>query len=212
MCWGYMGGSVLAVGGGAPLPTAPITAKPDPIAPDSHPSTMHAGPHLAARRRLTARRRPRAWSPLAARHRPRVRAPRPRPRVAGCSRRYGSARKRTEAQRMVCAWSRLVTGKRTEAQRFVRASSRHGTVSTGQERQDAARTRQDAPGSTRTGRGYARSIGRQDATGAKLRARGRSVHFVSFLSVSPRTRKSPGHPSMPGLRLSRLDLPPQDAD
>ena len=38
--------------------------------------------------------------------------------------RAASARKRTEAQRLVCAWSRLVTGKRREAQRFVRASSR----------------------------------------------------------------------------------------
>jgi hypothetical protein len=40
-----MGGSALAVGGGAPLLTAPITAKPDPITPNSHASTLHAGPH-----------------------------------------------------------------------------------------------------------------------------------------------------------------------
>jgi hypothetical protein len=40
-----MGGSALAVGGGAPLLTASITAKPDPITPDSHPSTLHGRPH-----------------------------------------------------------------------------------------------------------------------------------------------------------------------
>jgi len=158
MCWGYMGGSVLAVGGGAPC--RPSRLRPNRI----RLRRTVIRPPCTVDRILTGPIEP-GPGPMP------IGWPEPGPlgldrRPSGCSRRYGSAR--------------------------------HGTVSTGPERQDAARTRQDAPGSTRTGRGYARSTGRQDATGGKLRARARCVQILHTFLRSVRPRKSPGSHCSPG--------------
>jgi len=177
-----MGGSVLAVGGGAPLSHRGDYGRTES---DGIGQTL-----------VYLRRQPGSVT---------------RSRPGPARSRIGHGFERTEAHgsaahgvRLVALGHREARGSATLRPRFVTPRHASATRRRATPRQDAARTRQDAPESTRTGRGYARSTGRQDAAGARLRARGRSVQELHTFLRSVRTRKGPGHPSMPGLCLSRL--------
>jgi hypothetical protein len=105
MCWGYMGGSALAVGGGAPLSAASITVGPNPMAPGRRLSTLDAGPARSPGHALA--------------------------RLGHASATGSSARKRSAWRALGRAWSPGSAGKRSASSALRHATPRIGHASTG---------------------------------------------------------------------------------
>ena len=198
---------MLAVGGGAPLPTAPITAKPDPITPDSHASTMHAGPHRRAgdgdgSRSPGSARPPSATATIG--HGFERHGHGHGLRVARVdTEAHGSARKRSAWCALGRAWSPGSARKRSAS-----SALRHGTARYRRGRNarmplGRARMRQD-----RRGRGGA-VLGRPDARtrqGASYARAGETCSSLAFFLYLPGHEKAPAAATAPGLRSSRLGL------